>query len=74
MKLKVGSLMLGAILIGLFSRCDKTFRCDCDQEVMGFDTTYTLVSEGQDEQAVCDNFDSSTTDFGITKTVDCEPY
>ena len=67
MKLKVGSLMLGAILIG-------SFRCDCYQDVMGFDTTYTLVGEGRDEQAVCDNFDSSTTDFGITKTVDCEPY
>ena len=43
--------MLGAILIGLFSRCDKTFRCDCYQDVMGFDTTYTLVGEGRDEQA-----------------------
>lgn len=41
---------------------------------MGFDTTYTLVGEGRDEQEVCDNFDSSTTEFGITKTVDCEPY
>lgn len=54
--------------------CDKTYSCDCYQDVMGYDTTYTLVGEGRDAQKVCDAFDSETTEFGITKTVNCEPY
>ncbi|MBK8345009.1 MAG: hypothetical protein IPL12_18055 [Bacteroidetes bacterium] len=54
--------------------CDKTYSCDCYQDVMGYDTTYTLVGEGRDAQKVCDAFDSETNEFGITKTVNCEPY
>lgn len=54
--------------------CDKTYSCDCYQDVMGYDTTYTLVGEGRDAQKVCDAFDSETTELGITKTVNCEPY
>ena len=54
--------------------CDKEYRCDCYQDVSGFDTTYTLVGEGRDANKTCDAFDSETTEFGITKTVDCEPF
>lgn len=74
MKRQFFTLLTALLLISLFSRCDKTFRCDCYQDVMGFDTTYTLVGEGRDAQKVCDAFDNETTDFGITKTVDCKPY
>ena len=58
----------------ILNSCDKEFRCDCYQDVSGFDTTYTLVGEGRDANKTCDAFDSETTDFGITKTVDCEPF
>lgn len=58
----------------LLNSCDKEFRCDCYQDVSGFDTTYTLVGEGRDANKTCDAFDSETTEFGITKTVDCEPF
>lgn len=62
------------IALLLATGCDKTYSCDCYQDVMGYDTTYTLVGEGRDAQNVCDAFDSETTEFGITKTVNCEPY
>ena len=61
-------------LASLCSSCSKEFRCDCKQDVAGIDTSYTLVGAGRDGKSACDAFDSETTDFGITKTVDCEPF
>ncbi|HNE47467.1 MAG TPA: hypothetical protein PK511_15410 [Chitinophagales bacterium] len=66
-------LMLTLVSTALLS-CEKEYQCDCYQDVMGIDTTYSLVGHGRDAQDVCNAFDSETTEFGITKTVDCEPY
>ncbi len=55
--------------------CKKEYRCNCAQDVNGgFDTTFTLTGEGTTARKACDAFDSEETDFGITKTVDCEPF
>lgn len=64
-----------SISIGIFfsASCKKEYRCDCLQDVMGIDTTFTLTGEGSDAKKTCDAFDSEETTFGITKTVDCEP-
>jgi hypothetical protein len=71
-------VMCTAILIislpAVLTSCDKEYQCDCYQDVMGIDTTYSLVGHGRDAEDVCNAFDSETTEFGITKTVDCEPY
>ncbi len=62
-------------LIAIISSCDKEYTCNCMQHVTGgYDTTFTLAGEGRNGKTTCDAFDSETTDFGITKTVDCEPY
>ncbi len=65
--------ILLAVSVWLFS-CDKEYTCNCFQDVAGIDTTFTVAGEGYSGQKVCDAFDSETTEFGITKTIDCEPY
>ncbi len=70
---KIGTFLIIAMVV-FFTSCGKEFRCDCQQDVAGIDTSYTLVGEGRDGQKVCDAFDSETTEFGITKTIDCEPF
>jgi len=62
------------LLLTSLMGCDKEYSCNCYQDVMGIDTTFNLVGEGRDPKTTCDAFDSETTEFGITKTVDCEPY
>ncbi len=69
----VFTLSIALLLISLVS-CDKEYTCNCYQDVMGIDTTFNLTGQGRDPKATCDAFDSEVTEFGITKTVDCEPY
>ncbi|MFI5171031.1 MAG: hypothetical protein ACHQFW_01505 [Chitinophagales bacterium] len=69
------TIALIIILLALVcSSCDKEFRCDCNQDVGGLDTSYTLVGEGRSAKKVCDAFDSESIEFGITTTIDCEPF
>ena len=68
------SLILICMLVILIVSCKKEYRCNCEQDVAGIDTTFTLTGEGTNAGKACDQFDSEETEFGITKTVDCEPY
>jgi hypothetical protein len=71
MRLSAAFILIASVI---FCSCDKEYRCDCYQDVMGIDTSFTLVGEGRDANKVCDAFDSETTEFGITKTIDCQPF
>lgn len=72
--MSIVATVFGLFLLGAISSCDKSYRCNCYQDVMGIDTTFDLTGEGRDAQKTCDAFDEETTEFGITKTIDCEPY
>lgn len=73
-KPSIAVMLLSLFLTAAINGCDKSYRCNCYQDVMGIDTTFDLTGEGRDAQKTCDAFDSETTEFGITKTIDCEPY
>jgi hypothetical protein len=72
MKCLIPILLLLQLMLA-FS-CDKEYRCNCTQVVGTLDTTFTLTGEGRNAQVTCDAFDSEETTFGVTKTVDCEPF
>lgn len=61
------------LLLAAGSSCDKTFQCTCSQDVAGIDTTFTVTGQGHNAGPTCDAFDSETTEYGITKTIDCQP-
>lgn len=71
---KIISVCLLLTICIFTNACKKEYRCNCLQDVMGIDTTFTLTGEGSDPEKTCNAFDSEETTFGITKTVDCEPY
>lgn len=64
---KLPLFILAAALTVFATSCSKEKTCDCVTDVMGIQSSSTVVIEDGD----CSDMDYSTTQLGITTSVEC---